>query len=31
LVELAPHYDHSGASTAWASKVLRELIITSSL
>jgi len=31
LVELAPHYDHSGASTAVACKVLRELIIALSI
>ncbi|MBA2132714.1 agmatinase [Capillibacterium thermochitinicola] len=31
LVELAPHYDPSGVSTAVASKVLRELIFTVSL
>ncbi|MDF2987128.1 MAG: agmatinase [Eubacterium sp.] len=28
IVELSPHYDHSGASTALACKVLREVIIT---
>jgi agmatinase len=28
LVELSPHYDHSGISTAVACKVLRELAIT---
>jgi agmatinase len=27
LVELSPHYDHSGSSTALACKVLRELLI----
>lgn len=31
LVELAPHYDHSGASSAVACKVLRELIIAVSI
>ena len=31
LVELAPHYDHSGSSTAVACKVLRELIIALSI
>ena len=30
IVELSPHYDHSGASTALACKVLREVIITMS-
>ncbi len=28
VVELSPHYDHSGASTAVACKVLREVILT---
>lgn len=28
IVELSPHYDHSGVSTALACKVLREVIIT---
>lgn len=28
IVELAPHYDHSGASTAVACKVLREILLT---
>jgi agmatinase len=28
LVELSPHYDHSGVSTAVACKVLRELILS---
>ncbi len=28
VVELSPHYDHSGASTAVACKVLREVLIT---
>jgi agmatinase len=27
IVELSPHYDHSGVSTAVACKVLRELIM----
>lgn len=27
IVELAPHYDHSGASTAVAAKTLRELVL----
>ena len=31
LVELAPHYDQSGVSTAVAAKVLRELIIAVSI
>ncbi len=30
IVELSPHYDHSGASTALACKVLREVILTMS-
>ncbi len=30
IVELSPHYDHSGVSTALACKVLREVIITMS-
>ncbi len=28
IVELSPHYDHSGSSTALACKVLREVILT---
>lgn len=28
IVELSPHYDHSGASTAVACKVLREVVLT---
>lgn len=27
IVELAPHYDHSGVSTATASKVIREMLL----
>ncbi len=31
IVELSPHYDHSGASTALACKVLREVLLAMSI